>query len=211
MEITELVAHAAFRLVDDFTGQSPTGKLRYFLDREISANSWAPSDIEPVNSGSGVLFYPYLEKKRDVNSPPRRYRFRVESPLYHPAYQADSDGFEFDAFPYSDEAVINPFAAVVQTVALRPSPAYSFAPDLPVLRGTIVRQADGKTVKYAEITKANQETALSDERGEFALPLRWIQTSPFDIDVVDKRTNESRTKAIVVPGMLGMNVVIDIL
>lgn len=212
-ETTEMVAHGAFRLVDDFTGAAAVGAMRYLLDQGAGVNLWTTTKIQPVITASGILIYPFLEKRfAALGSPSRKYRFRVESQYYQPDYQADADGIEFDASPYNDDVVVNPYATVVNTVALHPAPSYSFPPEIPVLRGTVVRQADGKKVAFAKVTKgAAQEVALTDERGEFALPLRWIQNPQFDIDVVDLRTNESRTKTILVPDMLGINITIDIL
>jgi hypothetical protein len=207
-----MVAHAAFRLVDDFTSQAPIGPMRFLLDHERAPNTWEPTTEKPIVTASGVILYAFVEKRGDViGAAPRKYRFRVESDFYHPGYQASSDGIVFDAFPYNDEAVVHPYAAVVQIVPLHPSPLYAFPSEVPVLRGTVVRQSNGERVAFARVVKAAEETALSDSRGEFALPLRWIQNPQFDIDVIDLRTNESRTKTIVVPDMLGMNVVIDIL
>jgi len=213
LESTEMVSHAAFRLVDDFTGRGPVSAVRCLLDQRNGSNSWVTTPVAPVVSASGILLYPFLEKKAAViGAPSRRYRFRVESEVYQADYRADSDGIEFDDFPYNDDVLVNPYATDVQLVALHPSPTYAFPPEVPVLRGTILRQSNGKRVAFAKVTKGvAEETALSDERGEFVLPLRWIQNPQFDIDVVDLRTSESRTKTILVPDMLGINITIDIL
>jgi hypothetical protein len=211
-ETTEQVTPRAFQLIDSLTGRAPVGVVKTFLDARLPDLTWVPTGIAALVSGSGILLYPYLEKKqRVIGEPSRRYRFRVEAQHYEPDYSATADGIEFDAFPYNDEVVEENYAKQVDIVPLHPGPTYPFAPELPVLRGAVVRAAGGARVPSARVAKANEEKVLSDRRGEFALPLRRITAPQFDIDVDDLRTNEGRTKTIVVPDMLGINVVIDIL
>jgi hypothetical protein len=220
-EPSELVSHKALRLVDVLTGQGPIPPVRTFLDRREPNNTWVPIDAEAVTTASGVLIYAALERSADViNVPPTRYRVRIEADRYLPQYRLQFDGIEFDAYPYNDDVVVNPFAQTVELVPLIAAPPYPFPAGIPVLRGTVVRASDGTHVAFARVTKldanlAVEEEGISDERGEFALPLRRVvvQSQPiqFDIDVIDLRTNERQTKSIVLPDMLGINVVIDIL
>ena len=140
-----------------------------------------------------------------VGVPPRHYRFRLVARLYRPFYGANSDGIEFDAFPYSDIEPPSVFATHLTDVVLTPSPAYPFPTHVPVLRGVVVDLA-GDPVRDAVVSEGNRERVLTDERGEFALPLRWVADNvATPIDAEDQRTGRTGTIVIVLPGALGIS------
>jgi hypothetical protein len=85
---------------------------------------------------------------------------------------------------------------------LLPAPNYPFASHIPVLRGVVV-DAAGNPVPNAYVTQGSNERALTDARGTFALPLRWVQANTaVPIDATDQRTGRSGSISIQIPGAL---------
>jgi hypothetical protein len=206
-EQRELVTPAAYRLVDDYTGDSPLAPLRTFLEVSDGAGGWRKTDIAASRGDNGVLAFPDLEKRAEVvNLPARRYRFHVEpSALYRAHYRATLDGLEFDAFPYNDAVLPPAYATQVTSLPLVPAAGYPFPGNVPVLRGTIERLADQSRVVDAEVSTGT-ERVLSDERGEFALPLRSVTPNvPFSVDVVHHRSGELAVAVFVIPIALGVS------
>jgi hypothetical protein len=196
--------------LDDITGDAPFGTVKALLDRRDPAGNWQETKIKAVMTPSGNLTYPGLERHPDVNGPPRRYRCRIEAQFYGPLYQAVQDGIEFDAFPYNDT---NPPAnfppppnlPLPQDVVLTPASNYPFEPHINVLRGRTV-DVNGDPVADAVVNQGIQERVLTDRRGVFALPLRWVLPNVLvPIDAVHPRTGRTGTISIMIPQDLGQN------
>lgn len=190
-----MFAPAGFRLVDDMTGAGPIGGVTALLDTDDGAGGWRETGIEAVITPSGVYAYPGLGRSRDVpGDAPRQHRFRVEAEFYRPFYRADSHGIEFLVPPYNDVEPPSPLPAGPIDVMLQPAANYPFSAHVPVLRGT-VQEASGEPIEDALVSESTRERVLSDERGCFSLPLRWV---PSGVSVpIDATHNwSSRTQAI---------------
>ena len=205
-EVTELYSPIGVRPMDGMTGLGPLGKIRVMLDTSDSSAGWRTTGIQAILTPSGVIGYPALERHAEVAAqPPRRYRIRLEADLYRPFYRANSEGLEFDAYPYNDD---NPPAVIVsqaQNVFLAPSTNYPFPTHVDVLRGNVVDSIGGAVVD-AMVTEGARERVLTDERGAFALPLRWVQRNlPVAINAEDQRTGRTGLITVTIPADLGKN------
>lgn len=200
-----LYSPIGLRLVDEFTGAGPLGRVRAMLDRQNDAGDWQKTDVRPVVTSSGVLTYPGLERRAEPASlPPRRYRVRIEADFYRPFYGALLEGIEFDAFPYNDTTPPATVATMPQTELLMPSSAYPFQPHVRVLRGVVMHA--GAPVANVLVSQGGLERVLTDERGTYALPLRWATEGlPFLVDALDQRTGQTGAKPITLPHDLGMS------
>jgi hypothetical protein len=155
---------------------------------------------------SGVLAFLGLGRSAAVlGMSPLHYRAVIEAEYYRPFYAAKSDGKEFDVFPFNDD---NPPAKLVtlpQDLVLVPAPTYPFPANLRVLRGR-VQDNNSRPVANTEVSLGNTERVLSDENGEFALPLRLSpKTGSIKIDATDHRTVPVRQGDITInlPADLG--------
>ena len=210
-ERRELVTPIGLRLIDGFTGKDPIGRVGVVVDREEPAGVWTElTDVKPVRSASGIIACPQLDRVADVAAAPaRRYRLRVTAEFYRPFYDPMKNGVEFDGFAYSDENVPAGYAQQVAQLILLPSPAYPFPAHVAVLRGVV--KFGSTPVADAVISEGGRETALADERGEFALPLRWVApNAATPIDAEDRWTGRTGTIVILIPMALGVNQTITI-
>ena len=205
-ETAMLFSAIGLRLVDEFTGKSPLGRVRAFLDQRDSAGAWRLTRLAPVRTPGGVLTYPGLERRREVaGQPARRYRVRLDADFYRPFYRSQFDGVEFDAFPFNDTNPPQTFAAMPQDELLLPSSAYPFPSHVRVLRGAVV-DAGGLPVADVVVSQAGVERTLTDGRGAFALPLRWAAAGvPIPVDAIDQRTGRTGVKSVTLPQDLGTN------
>jgi hypothetical protein len=106
---------------------------------------------------------------------------RVLAALYRPLYAPGLDGFEFDAPPCNDAVAPAPIALTPQSLVLLPASNYPFPAWVRVLRG-LVRHA-GAPVANALVGQGATERVLTDSRGAFSLPLRWVpETGIIPID-----------------------------
>ena len=201
---------AWFQLLDDVTGAAPVERVRVLLDLR-DGGQWRPTRVAAYVSPTGVIAFPGLERRRvAIGVPPRRYRIRVEAERYRPLYRATADGVEFDAAVHDDTTVPPP--PVRREVLLLPSPSYGYPVHVRPLRGDVVGPA-GDRVPDAVVqslttvgTTTKRERALSDDRGVFALALRWLApgtTAPVTAD--DLRTGRSGTVTVTVPDDLDHN------
>ncbi len=141
-----LYSPVGLRLVDDFTGRAPLGRVRAVLDRQVSAGVWEATDLEAVLTPSNTLTWPGLGREWDPSSSPtRRYRARVLANHYRPGYLQAADGFEFDAPPWNDDSRPTPITTGPADLYLFPSTAYDFPTWVRVLRG-FVQDASGAAV-----------------------------------------------------------------
>jgi hypothetical protein len=203
--IRRMYSPIGLRLIDELTSDAPLGKVICSLFVEDAPGQWRLTDVLPVQSLGGVLTFPGLGRSAVVaGEPPRRYRAAVEAEFYIPFYARQSDGIEFDAFPFNDENPPAKLPEVPQTVFLVPAQNYPFPPYLRVLRGQ-VRDAAGP-VANVEVTRGITERVLSDGQGVYALPLRFSPNKgPVTIDANDHRANPNRHGQITVtlPADLG--------
>jgi len=209
-ERQELVTPIALRLIDGFTGGDPVGRVNVTIEVEAGPGVWRPLEVKPVVSASGLIAFPQLDRVADVASAPaRKYRLLVTADFYRPLYDPLKNAVEFDGFPYNDENVPSSYAKQVTQLILIPSPTYPFPSHVPVLRGVV--QFGARPVPGAIVTEGPRETALSDDRGEFALPLRWVApNTPTPIDAEDKATGRTGTILVMIPMALGINQTITI-
>jgi hypothetical protein len=182
-------------LVDSLTGKGPIGWIRATLDVSDGAGGWLVTGVKPVVTLSGILVYPGLEKRANVaGQPPRRYRVRIEAEFYIPWYRKNSEGIEFDAYPWNDANPPQVMTNTPQKTLLVPAPYYPFPSHLLVLRGVVV-DPDGAPVADAEVNWMNREQVLTDKRGAFGLPLRLKaakeKTDPQKVDAFDHRNGKT--------------------
>ena len=206
-ERSQLYSPIGLRLLDEMTGGPPIGRTEAFLDVQEGA-AWRSTEIQAVRTAGGVFAYPGLERRADVTGLPRHYRVRIAAELYRPLYLITQEGIEFDAFPWNDTNPPSQTAHEPQEVKLVPAPNYPFPPHVPVLRGMVV---DGgpASVAYAEVMYVNLERVLSDERGEFALPLRFAPLNvPVTIDAL--RGGLQGSINVTLPAALGKSQTISI-
>lgn len=201
-----LFSPIGLRLVDEFTGAGPLGRVRAFLDRQDAAGDWHVTHVRPVTTPGGVLTYPGLERRaQPVGLPARRYRVRIEADFYRSFYRAQLDGIEFDAFPYNDTNPPATVATMPQDELLLPSSEYPFPTHVRVLRGAVV-DLGGTPVADVLVSQGGLERVLTDERGTYALPLRWAPEGvPLLVDAIDQRTGRTGARAITLPQDLGTN------
>jgi hypothetical protein len=200
-ERSELYTHVGLRLVDDLTGQAPIGRVVAELD-VAEGTGWQPTDVKPVVGASGTLAYVDLDRSASpVGSVPRRFRVRLTTEFYRPAFRATADGLEFDAYPYNDANPPFDYARQAQRVHLLPSAAYPFPSHVPVLRGQVLDPAL-RPVADVRVRRGNQEEVLTDDQGVFGLPLRWAAPGAASIDAHDERNNRTQTIQVTLPADL---------
>jgi len=208
---TQLYSPIGLRLVDDLTGGTPRGRIDVYLDARDAGGNWNTTDIVAVKTSSGVVTYPGLERHANVTGlPSRHYRVRLKPEFYIPLYQRNSDGIEFDAFPYNDENPPSTMVTGTQDAVLTPAPNYEIEGHIPVLRGVVV-DSTNNPVPNAMVTEGAKERVLTDSRGTFALPLRWVkQNVPTPVDAADERTGRTGTISIQLPDSLSKSQKIQI-
>jgi hypothetical protein len=199
------------RLLDELTNQPPISKVTACLDIQNSGGTWQATNIAGTWNSDAVLMYPDLERHAVViGLSPRQYRVRLSADLYIPYYRLSADGIIFTAYPFNDT---NPPAQVVKVPAdtlLLPASNYPFAPNIPVLRGIVV-DATGKVVRDVSVSQGNTERAITDNKGNFALPLRWAPSNVnVPIDASDQRTGRTGSINIQLPADLGKSHTISI-
>jgi hypothetical protein len=204
-----LYSPVGLRLVDDFTGRAPLGRVGARLDRQIAIGQWAPTDLEAVRTPSNTLTWPGLGREWDPpSSPTRRYRARIAADQYRPEYLQSADGFEFDAPPWNDENRPTPITSGPVDLYLFPATVYDFPTWVRVVHG-FVQDATGAPVANVLVHQSTVERALTDERGTFSLPLRWA-TSGQAVDAIDARTGRAGSHVLNLPADLQGSVTITI-
>jgi hypothetical protein len=183
VESTELHSGLAVQLVDDHTRAPVEAAVAVTLDQQQGAG-WRELDLAPVVLPGATFFYPRLERYRDAaGRPPRRYRVRARSERYAPLYLAlGAGGIEIDVLPWDAD---NPPADSLRQpvpLAMLPRPGLALGPLVPVLRGSITT-AQGEPIGGALMSydmpppppaPARPIRVLSEEDGEFALPIRGL-------------------------------------
>jgi hypothetical protein len=206
-EVTLTFSPMGLQILDTFVNAAPTQSYDVRLEH-FDGTHWVDSGHAARISPSGFLIYPGLERRAQIvpGQPPRLYRACVESDFYVPAYRRTADGREFPAFAYNDTNP--PFlpASSVGLLALSPSAAYVYPPDVRVLRGS-VSELNGAPVRDALIEyAAGQVEAMTDARGYFALGLkRAPETGAITLDIHHDRTNRVRSRSVQLPAALQSN------
>jgi len=196
-----LYAHIGLRLLDDITGKPPLNPVEATLDVSDGQPGWRETDIQAVVTPSRVLIYPGLERRRETNGPPRRYRARLSAAKYVPLYRANADGIEFDAFPYNDT---NPPQVVTQSPVdtyMLPAADYDYQTHISVIRG-VVETNTGTRVPDALVREGLRERTLTNRDGAFSLAVRWV--SPGVVTPIDASDRFGRVGSIniTLPGAL---------
>jgi hypothetical protein len=208
-EHSALYSPIGLRLVDDFTGRSPLGRLSARLDRQVSPGVWAATTLEAILTPSNTFTWPGLGRASDpLSAPTRHYRARIAAEQYRAGYLQNADGVEFDAPPWNDTNRPNPMTGGPLDLYLFPAPIYAFPTWVRVLRG-FVQDATGAPVVNVLVRQAAVERALTDERGTFALPLRWATTGQ-TVDAIDVRTGRSGSHVLNLPADLQSSLTITV-
>lgn len=211
-ERTELYNPIGLRPIDELAGGFPLGKVKVNLDLKDSKGDWQVTGTKPVITQGGVISFPGLGRRAEfMGQPPRHYRVRLEAELYRPLYSdpKGTEGQEFDAFPYNDANPPQKLGFVLD-VAMKPAAGYPFPGHLLVLRGS-VRDPVGLELSDILISAGTTQSVLSDERGEFALPLSRVQKStPISVTAEELSGNRKGTITVNIPEDLGKNHTITI-
>ncbi len=205
-----LYSPIGLRLVDDFTGFAPFGKVRANLDVRDADGEWRETEIHAIRTLSDVLAYPGLGRSANVAAPPVRYRARIDASFYQPDYLLNVDGLEFDVHPYDDDTPPAVAADLPVNLFLMPASNYPFPAHIRVLRGRVVA-TNGAPVANVEVTESARERVLTDARGSFALPLRWPGVDAVvQVDALDHRSGRSAQVAVTLPAGLAVGHVVTI-
>jgi len=199
-ETTLLYSQIGLRLVDEFTGGPLAHPVEAHLSFQDAAGNWQRLEVNPVPTPAGHLLYPGLGQSANAGVAPMvRHRVRIESDFYRPEYLRTADALEFDVHPYDDSTPPLVVPTLPTTVLLLPSPVYPFAGFMRTVRGRTLDSL-GDPVPNVEVTLGTTERALSDERGVFALPLRWAAfTGGIVLDAIDHRTGRTDQISLTLP------------
>jgi hypothetical protein len=211
VESSVLYSPVGLRLLDELTGVAPLGSVQSQLDIQDAGGNWRLTNITEVRTPSAVVTYPGLGRcVSPAGRPPQPYRIRLSAEFYIPYYQAAADAIPFPVYAYNDT---NAPAVIVQgptDTPLVPGPNYPFPTHVRVLRGVVV-DATGKSVPNALVTQGNTERTLTDARGIFALPLRWVAAAgAVPIDATDQRTGRTGVIQAQLPAALNTSQTIQI-
>jgi hypothetical protein len=199
-ERTISYSQISLRLVDEFTAGPSLHPVDARLSFQDSAGNWQPLHTRPVPSPSGNLLYPGLGRSANVAvAPVVRHRVQLTSDFYRPEYLRTVDALEFDVHPYDDDQPPTILPNLPHTVLLLPSTSYPHAAFVRTVRGRTL-DLNGDPVANVEVRQGMAERVLSDERGVFTLPLRWVALSgPVDIDAIDNRTGRMDQITLALP------------
>lgn len=202
-------APIGLRLIDDLTGKEPFGAVKASLEIQ-DGGDWLPTSIEAVLTPSMVVTYPGLGRQFDTTMPPRHYRVILDVRHYIPSYRTTDDGVEFDAPPYSDVSPPVPATTSPVDTVLLPAADYPFPGSVPVLHG-VVEDAGGDPVADVLIQEGLRERVITDARGAFSLPLRWVNEGvPTVIDATDIRNGRAGAINVTLPAALTQNQTITV-
>jgi hypothetical protein len=199
-ERTVTYSQIGLRLVDEFTGRPSLQRVDARLSFRDSGGDWQPLATQPIPSPSSNLLYPGLGRSANAAmAPVVRHRVELRSDFYRPEYLRTVDALEFDIHPYDDHQPPAVVPDLPRTVLLLPSANYPHAAFIRTLRG-ITLDTSGDPIANVEVTQGVAERVLSDERGVFALPLRWVALSGnVVIDAIDHRTGRIDQLTLTLP------------
>jgi len=198
-----LYSQIGLKLVDEFTGRPPWYPVFAELEYQDALGKWHPVPIDPVVTPAGVVSYPALGRSAQAATQPvLKHRVRLHSEYYRPEYLADKEAIEFDVHPYDDDIPPAVIPQVPQTVLMIPNTLYAYPGHVRLVKG-LVQDNLGAPVANAEVSEGVHERVLTDERGAFALPLRWpALNAVVTLDAIDHRTGRSDSLNINLPGDL---------
>ena len=193
-ESAKLYSPIGLRLVDDLTGSAPLGRIEVLLDVKDPQGQWIDTHRAPVITASSIVAYPGLERRARIDGAGAvRYRVRIKPEFYIPFYRMTDDAIERDAYPYNDTNPPAQVKHVPDDVVLTPAPNYPFEKHIPVLHG-LVTDAANSPVAFVHVKQGAKERVLTDERGTFSLPLRWIKPGDnFQVDAINERNGQHGT------------------
>ena len=207
-----------FRLLDDFTSRAPIEQVTVRLDQQDGAG-WTPlDDVRATITTTGMVAFPGLDRRRPVAGlPPRHFRVRVESEYYRPLYRQLASGVEFQTMPDVDDLAAAP-PVVRQDLVLLPSVTYPYPAHVYTVRGEVRTQA-GAPVEDVVVSNRVQigatirtELTLTDDRGAFALALRFVGAGKTaQVTAIDRRTQRTGTANVAVPGDLRRSQLVTII
>jgi hypothetical protein len=187
------------------------GRVHVILEAREGAN-WVDTEIRPAITSRWVITYPGLERRSQGAPVAQHYRVRVDAPYYRALY-ADplSPGVEVAVIPYNDD-MPPPVPLHPQDLLLLPGATYPFPSHLRVLRGLVRLVGTGEPVVNAMVREGTRERVLTDERGVFALPLRWpaIATPSLSIDIENPHTTNITTHNVTLPDDLAQGVTFEV-
>jgi hypothetical protein len=207
-----LCSPIGLQVIDSFTNAAPLAPFRVRVDVQVGL-AWLETLLRPTHTPSGMLTLPGLGRRANptVNSAQQRYRLRIESAEYIADYRRTTDGFGFLVPPYDD---LNPPAipnANVRILALHPSPNYPYEGSVRVVHGR-VRETNRSPVRDAAVEFQGLDSAMTDERGEFAFGLRRAPASgQIVLDVHHDRSARSQSFTLQLPAALQGNQVLTLL
>ena len=195
-----MYSQIGLRLVDEFTGGPSLHRADACVSIRDSAGNWQPLDTQPILSPSGYLLYPAIGRSANVaTAPVVRHRVQLASDFYRPEYLRTVDALEFDIHPYDDSQPPAVLPNLPHTVLLLPSAIYPYAAFVRTVRGRTL-DTNSDPIANVVVTQGAAERVLSDERGVFALPLRWAPLSgTLVIDAVDHRTGRMDQITLALP------------
>lgn len=207
------IAQVAVELIDDYTGHGPIARVETILEASVGGQ-WTTVAHRRTETASGVVAFPGLGlTTRPTEKPTRLYRVLVSSdsyrPLYGATYPVGQHGHEFTVRPWDHR---NPPATLLGQPAkifLLPGSTYPRSQFVPTLYGRVEDPA-GAPVLDALVEETTRERVLTDERGRFALPLRWVPNGV--VVTIDARDHLGRLGQITVnvPADLGAGHVITV-
>ena len=206
-----LCSPIGLQVVDSFLGTTPLTAYRAAVDVRVG-NDWLETLLRPTRTPSGVLTLPGLGWRANPTTNPalQRYRLRIDANEYIADYRRALDGFEFLVPPYDDAhpPVIPP--GNMRTLALHPSPNYSYPGAARVIHGRVV-ETSGQPVRDALLEFQGLDRAMTDERGEFAFGLRRAPASgQVTLDVYHDRTGRTQSFTLQIPAALQANQVLTL-
>lgn len=206
-----LYTQVAIDLVDDFTGAPPLGRISVTLEVD-RGGTWHMVPRKPVFTATSTAAFPGLGlTSHPADKLPQQYRVRVTSSRYRPLYGGSLalDAVVFTVHPYDHQHPPATLLAAPLPVFLLPGTDYSFSSGVPVLHGRI-EDPGGLPVDNALVKEGGRERVLTDARGEFSLPLRWVPLgTTVTIDAED-RSGRLGNLALNVPGDLVAGQVITV-
>ncbi|MCP4898082.1 MAG: hypothetical protein GY906_14010 [bacterium] len=208
-DATSMHAPIGLRLIDDLTGKEPRGSVSASLEIKDGAD-WLPTRIEAVVTPSKVVAYPGLGRQFDTTQPPQHYRVVLDVKHYIPSYRTTDDGVEFDAPPYNDVSPPVPATSSPIDTVLLPAVDYPFSAAISVLHG-VVQDVAGDPVADVLVQEGLRERVITDTRGAFSLPLRWVNEGvPTVIDATDIRNGRIGAINVTLPAALTQNQTITV-
>jgi hypothetical protein len=173
-------------LIDDFLTAAPLGPITAILDEDDGLGGFRTIASTPIITSQAVLTFPGVGRRpRPATATPTTYRARIEAPLYRPLYRATADGIVFVAGPWNDDEPATPVPTFARALLL-PSFSYQFPSYTPVLRGEVVDPLGAPVTDALVIEATTGARALTDERGAFAIALRWVPPGTAQIDASDR-------------------------